>query len=125
MIIPNEQIDHQLLQPVHIFLDPPQRSRIIRRRDAIRLVRPPANLIHDAILQRGDPEVARQLPQLDELEVSRVGPVQALVGQGARVEPLSEIFEIGGVAFGKGQCGCHGFAERVGGVEGSGEEGGN
>ena len=43
--------------------------------------------------------------------------------QGACVEPLSEVFEIGGVALGQGEGGGNGFAEGVGGVEGSGEEG--
>ena len=122
-IIPNEQINHQLLQPTHILHPAPQRSRIIRRRNAISLVRPPPNLINDAILQRRDAEEARQLPQLDQLEVSRVRAVEALVGQSARVEPLGEILEIGGVAFGEGEGGGDGFAEGVVWVEGGGEEG--
>lgn len=47
------------------------------------------------------------------------------MGQGARVEPLSEVFEIRRVALGEGEGGGDGFAEGVGGVEGSGEEGGD
>lgn len=124
-IIPNKEINHQLLQPGHILLDPPQRPRIIRRGNAIGLVRPPANLIDDAILQRRDAEEARQLPELDQFEVGRMGPVQALVGQGAGVEPLGEVLEIRGVALGEGEGGGDGFAEGVGRVEGGGEEGGD
>ena len=50
-------------------------------------------------------------------------PVQALVGQGAGVEPLGEVLEVGGVALGEGEGGGDGFAEGVGRVEGGGEEG--
>ena len=45
------------------------------------------------------------------------------MGQGARVEPLGEVFEIGRVALGEGEGGGDGFAKGVGGVEGGGEEG--
>lgn len=45
------------------------------------------------------------------------------MSQGACVEPLSEVFEIGWVTLGQGESGGNGFAEGVGGVEGSGEEG--
>ncbi len=121
--IPDKQINHQLPQPPHILLALPQRPRIVRRRHAVRLVRPPANLIHDAVLERRDAEEARQLPQLDQLEVGRVRPVQALVGQGARVEPLGEVLEVGGVALREREGGGDGLAEGVGGVEGGGEEG--
>ena len=54
-----------------------------------------------------------------------MGAVQALVGQGARVEPLGKVLEIGGVALGEREGGGDGFAEGVGGVEGGGEEGGD
>lgn len=75
VILPRKQINHQLLQPTHFFLASPQRSRIVRRRDAIGLVRPPPDLIHDAILQCRDTEKARQLPKLNQLEISRMGPI--------------------------------------------------
>ena len=122
-ILPNKQINHQLLQPAHVLLAPPQRPRIIGRRHAIGLVRPPPNLVNDAILQRRGAKKARQLPKLDQFEVGRVRPVQALVGQVACVEPLGEVFKIGGVALWEGEGGGDGFAEAVGGVEGGGEEG--
>ena len=47
------------------------------------------------------------------------------MGQGASVEPLGEVFEICGVAFGEGEGGGDGFAEGVVGVEGGGKEGGD
>lgn len=47
------------------------------------------------------------------------------MGQGARVEPLGEVLEIRGIALGEGERGGDGFAEGVGGVEGSGEERGD
>lgn len=119
---PNEQINHQLPQPPHILLPSPQRPRIVRRRHAIRLVRPPPNLVDDAILQRRDAEEARQLPQLDQLEVGRVRPVQALVREGARVEPLGKVLKVGRAALGQGEGGGDGLAEGVGRVEGRGEE---
>ena len=45
------------------------------------------------------------------------------MGQGARVEPLGEVFEVRGIALREGEGGGDGFAEGVGGVEGGGEEG--
>ena len=99
-ILPDKQINHQILQPSHVFLATPHGSRIVRRRDAVGLVRPPPDLVHDAILQRRDTKKARQLPKLDQLEVRRVWPVQALVGQGSCVKPLGEVFEICRVALG-------------------------
>ena len=45
--------------------------------------------------------------------------------EGARVEPLGEVFEVGGVAFWEGEGRGGGLAEGVGGVEGGGEEGGD
>ena len=45
--------------------------------------------------------------------------------EGARVEPLREILEVGGVAFREGEGGRGGLAEGVGRVEGGGEEGGD
>lgn len=47
------------------------------------------------------------------------------MGQGARVEPLGEVFEVGGVALGEGEGGGDGFVERVGWVEGGGEKRGD
>lgn len=47
------------------------------------------------------------------------------MGQGACVEPLSEVFEICRVALRQREGGGNRFAEGVGGVEGSGEEGGD
>ncbi len=125
VVSPNKQINHQLLQPTHVLLPTPQRSRIVGRRDAVGLVRPPPDFVHDAILQCGDTEKARQLPKLNQLEVSRVWPVQALVRQRSCVEPLSEVFKVGRVALRQGEGGCNGFAEGVCGVEGSGEKGGD
>lgn len=98
--LPNKQINHQLLQPTHILLPTPQRPRIVRRRHAVSLVRPPPNLIHNAVLQCRDAKKARQLPEFNQLEVSRVGSVEALVGQGARVKPLGEVLKICGIALG-------------------------
>ena len=46
------------------------------------------------------------------------------MGQGARVEPLCEVFKVGWVAFGEREGGGDGFAEGVGWIEGGGEEGG-
>ena len=47
------------------------------------------------------------------------------MGQGARVEPLGEVLELRWIALGEGEGGGDGFAEGVGWVEGSGEEGGD
>ena len=45
------------------------------------------------------------------------------MGQGACIKPLSEVFKIGGIALGQREGGGDRFAEGIGGVEGSGEEG--
>lgn len=52
-------------------------------------------------------------------------PVQALVREGARVEPLGKVLKVGRAALGQGEGGGDGLAEGVGRVEGRGEEGGD
>lgn len=47
------------------------------------------------------------------------------MGQGACVQPLSEVFKICGIALGEGEGGGNRFTEAVGGIEGGGEEGGD
>lgn len=52
-----------------------------------------------------------------------MGTVEPFVRQGARVEPLGEVLEVGRVALGQGEGRGGGLAEGVGRVEGRGEEG--